>query len=57
MDGMKHYEEKMNDILEDLRKHRQATGTEQAKFLAELKKTNTDNGKLMNDFANHQEAY
>tara|TARA_B110000285_G_C15096102_1_gene602056 strand:+ start:747 stop:1163 length:417 start_codon:yes stop_codon:yes gene_type:complete len=33
------------------------TSTEQTKFMAELKKTNTENGRLTNDFANHIEAY
>ena len=57
IDNLKHYEEKMNDLQEELRKHRNVTGTEMTKFLSEIKKTNTETGKLSNDFKNHMEAY
>jgi hypothetical protein len=47
----------MNDIQDELKKHRVVTSTEHTKFMGELKKTNTENGRLTNDFANHIEAY
>lgn len=57
IDNMKHYEDKMLDLHDELKKHRNVTGIEQTKFMTELKKTNTDMGKLSNDFNNHMEAY
>jgi len=41
IDNLKHYEEKMNDLHDELKKHRNVTGTEQNRFLEEIKKTNT----------------
>ena len=47
----------MHDINDELRKHRLVTETEQTRFMHELKKTNTETGKLSSDFEMHMEAY
>mgnify|MGYP001233246707 CR=1 FL=1 len=53
IDALKHYDDKMNDLADELRKHRVVTGTEQTKFLSEIKKTNTEMGKVSNDVRIH----
>ena len=57
IDNLKHYEEKMMDLNDDLKKHRLVTSTEQTKFMSEIKKTNQETGKLSSDFNMHIEAY